>query len=112
MTLTAPTLVHYLLGRGLLTRRSIVDGDLTVIDVSRRNRNFKLPKERAKRSGQEGWKRSSGVSGETRRFRKQPGNREFLDGCATAHTSNGVTEAYGSAGASPQARGEAGINRA
>ena len=42
MTLTAPTLVQYLLGRGLLTPRSVVDGDVIVVDITRRNRNFKV----------------------------------------------------------------------
>jgi hypothetical protein len=34
--------VDFLLGRGLLSPKAIVDGDLSIYDVSRRNRNFKL----------------------------------------------------------------------
>jgi hypothetical protein len=36
----------YLLHRGMISAASIVDGDLRVVDASRRNRNFKIIKER------------------------------------------------------------------
>ena len=42
MILSAPKLTHYLLNRGLVTRESVVDGDLTIIECSHRNRSFKV----------------------------------------------------------------------
>lgn len=45
-TVTAQDLPFYLLERGLLDRDSIVDGDLRVADLSRRNRNFKVLRRR------------------------------------------------------------------
>jgi len=39
---TTPPVVPYLLDRGLLDVRSIVDGDLVVLDATRRNRNVKV----------------------------------------------------------------------
>ena len=62
-----------------------------------------FPKKRAKRSGQERRKRSSGSSRETGGFRKQPGDRMVQDGGEDAHAIAGMTEAHGSAGASSMA---------
>jgi phosphotransferase family enzyme len=45
MYLTASNLVHYLVGRGLVTSDSVIDGDCSVIEAGRRNRNFKLVRE-------------------------------------------------------------------
>lgn len=59
---------------------------------------------RAERSGQERRQRSSGSSRETGGFSRKPGNRRLADGGEDAHTSDGLTEAFGSAGASSQAR--------
>jgi hypothetical protein len=42
MYLTAANLVHYLLGRGLVTRESVVEGDFLVAESRRRNRNYRL----------------------------------------------------------------------
>ena len=42
MILTAENIVHYLLDRNILSAESVVDGDLTVVDMTRRNRNFKI----------------------------------------------------------------------
>lgn len=42
MLLTRHNVTHYLLDRGLITLESLVDGDVMVMDVSRRNRNFKV----------------------------------------------------------------------
>jgi aminoglycoside phosphotransferase (APT) family kinase protein len=39
---TTPPVVRYLLDRGLLEVTSIVDGDLVVLDATRRNRNIKV----------------------------------------------------------------------
>jgi hypothetical protein len=46
MPLTASSVVHYLLDRGLLDRAGVVDGDVMVLDASRRNRNFKVLRRR------------------------------------------------------------------
>ena len=40
MILTSQNLVHYLVDRGLVPARAVVDGDFAVRDLSRRNRNF------------------------------------------------------------------------
>lgn len=40
MILTPANIAHYLLGRGLITYESVVDGDFKVIERSLRNRNF------------------------------------------------------------------------
>jgi hypothetical protein len=40
--LTAANLAHFLMGRGLLNATAVVDGDVTILDSSRRNRNFKV----------------------------------------------------------------------
>ncbi len=40
MILTAANIAHYLLGRGLITYESVVDGDFRVVEKSLRNRNF------------------------------------------------------------------------
>jgi len=45
--LDATNVVHYLFGRGLITRESVVNGDLVVVDASRRNRNFKIQRTHA-----------------------------------------------------------------
>jgi len=42
MHLTAANLAHFLMGRGLLGADGVVVGDLTILDSSRRNRNFKV----------------------------------------------------------------------
>ncbi|MET0646830.1 MAG: hypothetical protein ABW208_09435 [Pyrinomonadaceae bacterium] len=42
MIITKETIAHYLLGRGLLTFDSVVDGDLLVVEATSRNRNFKV----------------------------------------------------------------------
>lgn len=42
MHLTVANVVHFLIGRGLLDADAVVDGDLVVLDASRRNRNFKV----------------------------------------------------------------------
>ena len=42
MHLTAANLAHFLLGRGLAGADAVVAGDLTILDSSRRNRNFKV----------------------------------------------------------------------
>lgn len=42
MLITRNNIVYYLLDRGLITPASVVDGDLMVIETSRRNRNFKI----------------------------------------------------------------------
>jgi phosphotransferase family enzyme len=42
MHLTAANLAHFLMGRGLLGADGLVAGDLTILDSSRRNRNFKV----------------------------------------------------------------------
>jgi hypothetical protein len=42
MIITTNNIVYYLLERGLVTFESVVDGDLMVVDASRRNRNFKV----------------------------------------------------------------------
>jgi len=42
MHLTVANVAHFLIGRGLLGAEAVVDGDLVVLDASRRNRNFKV----------------------------------------------------------------------
>jgi hypothetical protein len=42
MIITKENIAHYLLGRGLLSFDSVVDGDLLVVEASSRNRNFKV----------------------------------------------------------------------
>lgn len=42
MIITRENVAHYLLGRGLLTFESVVDGDLMVVEATSRNRNFKV----------------------------------------------------------------------
>lgn len=42
MLITANNIVYYLLEKGLITFESAVDGDLKVLEASRRNRNFKV----------------------------------------------------------------------
>ena len=42
MFLTAYNLSHFLMSKGLLTARSLVDGDFSVSEAGRRNRNFKV----------------------------------------------------------------------
>jgi hypothetical protein len=42
MELTARSVVHYLLDRGILSEEEVVRGPLAVIEVSRRNRNFRV----------------------------------------------------------------------
>jgi hypothetical protein len=42
MYLTAANLAHFLVGRGLMGAETIVGGGISVLDASRRNRNFKV----------------------------------------------------------------------
>ena len=42
MHLTAANLVHFLMGRGLVDASEVVAGNVTILDSSRRNRNFKM----------------------------------------------------------------------
>lgn len=42
MIITKENIAHYLLGRGLLSFDSVVDGDLLVVEAISRNRNFKV----------------------------------------------------------------------
>jgi len=42
MHLNVANLAYYLIGRGLLDTGAVVAGDLTILDSSRRNRNFKV----------------------------------------------------------------------
>jgi hypothetical protein len=42
MHLTAANLAHFLAGRGLIDAETIVGGGISVLDASRRNRNFKV----------------------------------------------------------------------
>lgn len=46
MLLNSDSVVHYLLQRGLLSFDSVVDGDLLVLEAPRRNRNFKVTRQR------------------------------------------------------------------
>ena len=46
MLLNSDSVVHYLLQRGLLSFDSVVDGDLMVVEAPRRNRNFKVTRQR------------------------------------------------------------------
>jgi hypothetical protein len=45
--LTASNLAPNLIARGLITAQSVVDGDFTIIEAGRRNRNFKVVREKA-----------------------------------------------------------------
>ena len=47
MFLTASNLAPNLIARGLITAQSVVDGDFTLIEVGRRNRNFKVLSKKA-----------------------------------------------------------------
>ena len=47
MYLTATNLAHCLISNGLVTAQSIVEGDFTVVEAGRRNRNFKVLRKRA-----------------------------------------------------------------
>jgi hypothetical protein len=42
MHLNVGNLAHFLIGRGLLNTEAIVTGKFTIVDSSRRNRNFKV----------------------------------------------------------------------
>ncbi|HXL23521.1 MAG TPA: phosphotransferase [Candidatus Dormibacteraeota bacterium] len=42
MVLTTKNIVHYLMERGLVSRGSVVDGDLWIVESTRRNRNYKV----------------------------------------------------------------------
>jgi thiamine kinase-like enzyme len=42
MIITAENIVHYLAEKNLITSESVVNGDFMVVDVTRRNRNFKI----------------------------------------------------------------------
>jgi hypothetical protein len=42
MLITVNNLFYYLLEKGLITSESLVDGDFLVVDITRRNRNFKV----------------------------------------------------------------------
>jgi len=47
MFLTAYNLPHYLLSRGLIDSRSLVEGDFAIAEAGRRNRNFKVLRQRS-----------------------------------------------------------------
>ncbi|HEX6169005.1 MAG TPA: hypothetical protein VFZ33_04875 [Chitinophagaceae bacterium] len=42
MIITGETIVHYLTDKNFITSESVVDGDFMVVDITRRNRNFKI----------------------------------------------------------------------
>jgi aminoglycoside phosphotransferase (APT) family kinase protein len=42
MYLTASNLAFHLMARGIITARSVVGGDFTLVEIGRRNRNFKV----------------------------------------------------------------------
>jgi len=42
MIVTAENIVHYLTDKNFITSESVVDGDFSVLDMTRRNRNFKI----------------------------------------------------------------------
>ena len=42
MIITAENIVHYLIDKNFITSESVVDGDFMVVDMTRRNRNFKI----------------------------------------------------------------------
>jgi hypothetical protein len=46
MLLNSDNVVHYLLQRGFISFESVVDGDLMVLEAPRRNRNFKVTRQR------------------------------------------------------------------
>jgi hypothetical protein len=46
MILTSSNLAHYLMVRGLVTAQSVVEGDYLAVEVMRRNRNFKVIRQR------------------------------------------------------------------
>jgi Phosphotransferase enzyme family len=46
MLLNSDSVVHYAMEKGFLDIDSVVDGDLTVVEAPRRNRNFKLTQQR------------------------------------------------------------------
>jgi thiamine kinase-like enzyme len=48
MVITRSNVCYYLLERGLLSTESVVDGDLLVVEVTRRNRNFKIIRQHAR----------------------------------------------------------------
>src|ERR1700682_2123510 len=47
MILSKSNVVHYLLEQNLLALDSVVDGDLMIVDTTRRNRNFKIIRRKA-----------------------------------------------------------------
>jgi hypothetical protein len=47
MYVTANNLVHYLISRGLVTPEGVVDGDFTVLESRRRNRNYRVLRKNA-----------------------------------------------------------------
>jgi hypothetical protein len=46
MLLNSDSVAHYLLQRGFMTYESVVDGDLLIVEAPRRNRNFKIIRQR------------------------------------------------------------------
>lgn len=46
MFITTNNICHYLLAKGFVSSESVVDGDFAVVDVSGRNRNFKVIRKR------------------------------------------------------------------
>src|ERR1051325_10320749 len=42
MIITTANISYYLLDKGLITAESVVDGDLMIVEITRRNRNFKV----------------------------------------------------------------------
>ena len=47
MYLTASNLAFHLISRGIITPESVVDGDFTLVEVGRRNRNFKVIRQKS-----------------------------------------------------------------
>src|SRR5678816_1030968 len=48
MIITAENIVHYLTDKNFITSESVVDGDFTVVDMTRRNRNFKIVRKQSR----------------------------------------------------------------
>lgn len=83
---TPPELVSYLLQAGLLTKHSIVNGDLVIADVSRRNRNFKVtrsdgPSYLVKQGAGDEGAASLAREASVYRWLEGAGDQEFLPHC-------------------------------
>ena len=48
MIITAENIVHYITDKNFITSESVVDGDFTVVDMTRRNRNFKIVRKQSR----------------------------------------------------------------